>query len=57
MKTPYEERVPIVEAALRRLGRAATVAELYDELEACDSYDAMACRIDGYGVLLEGGAL
>ena len=31
-------------------------AELYDELEACETYDAMACRIDGYGVLLEGGA-
>src|SRR3990172_5767512 len=33
MRVPYEERVPIIEAALRRLGRAATVAELYGELK------------------------
>ncbi len=33
MRASYEERVPIIEAALRRLGRAATVAELYDELK------------------------
>ena len=30
----YEERVPVVEAVLRRLGRPATVAELYDELKS-----------------------
>ncbi len=28
----YEDRVPPIAAALRRLGRAATVAELYNEL-------------------------
>ena len=33
MRISYEERVPIIVAALRRLGRAATVAELYDELK------------------------
>ena len=33
MRVPYEERVPLIEAALRRLGRAATVAELYGELK------------------------
>ena len=33
MRTPYEERVPLIEAVLRRLGRAATVAELCDELK------------------------
>src|SRR3989304_4336546 len=33
MRVSYEERVPIIEAVLRRLGRAATVAELYDELK------------------------
>lgn len=34
MRASYEERVPLIEAALRRLGRAATVAELYDELKS-----------------------
>ena len=29
----YEERVPTIAAALRRLGRPATVAELFDELK------------------------
>ena len=29
----YEERVPIIKAILRRLGRAATAAELYEELK------------------------
>ena len=33
MRVSFQERVPIVEAVLRRLGRAATVAELYDELK------------------------
>lgn len=33
MRTSYEERVPIIVAALRRLGRAATAAELYGELK------------------------
>jgi len=33
MRVSYEERVPVIEAVLRRLGRAATVAELYDELK------------------------
>lgn len=33
MRTPYEERVPVVEAVLRRMGRAATVAEIYEELK------------------------
>ena len=33
MRVSYEERVPIIEAVLRRLGRAATVAELYEELK------------------------
>ena len=33
MRVSYEERVPIVEAVLRRLGRPATAAELYDELK------------------------
>ena len=34
MRVAYEERIPIIAAALRRLGRAATVADLYDELRA-----------------------
>lgn len=34
MKISYAERVPIIEATLRRLGRSATVAELYQELKA-----------------------
>ena len=33
MRASYEGRVPIIVAALRRLGRAATAAELYDELK------------------------
>ncbi len=33
MRMLYEERVPIIVTALRRLGRAATVAELYDDLK------------------------
>ena len=33
MRVSYEERVPVIEAVLRRLGRAATVPELYDELK------------------------
>ncbi len=33
MKISYAERVPIIEATLRRLGRSATVAELYEELK------------------------
>lgn len=34
MRVSYQERVLIVEAVLRRLGRPATVAELYDELKS-----------------------
>ena len=33
MRVSFQERVPIVAEVLRRLGRAATVAELYDELK------------------------
>ncbi len=33
MRISYEERIPVIEAVLRRLGRDATVAELYEELE------------------------
>jgi bifunctional DNA-binding transcriptional regulator/antitoxin component of YhaV-PrlF toxin-antitoxin module len=33
MKVSYKERVPIIEAVLRRLGGPATVAELYTELK------------------------
>jgi len=33
MRISYAERVSIVEAVLRRLGRGATVAELYEELK------------------------
>ena len=34
MRVSYDERVPIVAEVLRRLGRAATVADLYDELQS-----------------------
>ncbi len=34
MRVSYEERVPLIAAALRRLGRAATATELYDELKS-----------------------
>ena len=33
MRASYEERVPVIEAVLRRLGRPATRAELYDTLK------------------------
>ncbi len=33
MRMSYAERIPIIEAVLRRLGRAATVAELFEELK------------------------
>lgn len=33
MRAYYEDRIPTIEAVLRRLGRAATVAELYEELK------------------------
>ena len=33
MRVRYEERVPVIAAVLRRLGRPATVAELYEELK------------------------
>ncbi len=33
MRVPYEERVPIIAAALRRLGRSATVDELFEEFK------------------------
>ena len=33
MRISYEERIPVIEAVLKRLGRPATVAELYEELK------------------------
>ncbi len=38
MRISYDERIPIIAAALRRLGRPATVAELYDELRTDDRF-------------------
>ena len=40
MRTSYEERVPIMAAALRRLGRAATGDELYEELKGDPRFGA-----------------
>ena len=33
MNVSYEERVPVIEAVLRRLGQPATIARLYEELK------------------------
>ena len=38
MRVSFQERVPIVAEVLRRLGRAATIEELYDELRADDRF-------------------
>ena len=43
MRTSFEERVPLVEAVLRRLGRAATVAELYKELKGDGRFGTPRC--------------
>jgi len=34
MRVSYDERIPLVAAVLRRLGRSATVVELFDELKS-----------------------
>ena len=39
MRVSHQERVPIVEAVLRRLGRAATATELYDELKSDQRFE------------------
>ncbi len=33
MRVSYDERIPVIAAVLKRLGRPATVAELYEELK------------------------
>ena len=38
MRVSYDERIPAIAAVLRRLGRPATVAELYDELRTDDRF-------------------
>lgn len=39
MRTSYEERVPVIEAVLRRLGGAATVAQIFAELKADERFE------------------
>ena len=41
MNVSYEERIPIIEAVLRRLGRSATVAELYEELRTDERFGTL----------------
>ena len=38
MRTSYEERIADIKETLRRLGRPATVAELYDELRTDERF-------------------